>query len=143
MLLGTFVAIALAATQVAGHPGHNVAKEAADFKEFLLHSRSDLSHCAEALRAQGIHERNVERRAKLAEGLMQKRGLEGMVDHWLDTRKHKLTSHCCLIVRQLSTLNKSHKSSQAYTAATDFSVVFAGNKSCVLAPEQIDGPYCE
>ncbi len=46
-------------------------------------------------------------------------------------------------MRDISALPASHKSSAAYTANTDLATVFAGNSSCVLAPEQTEGPYCE
>lgn len=40
-------------------------------------------------------------------------------------------------------ISDSHKSTASYTAQTELSTVFAGNSSCVLSPEQIEGPYCE
>ena len=46
-------------------------------------------------------------------------------------------------MRDISALPASHKSNAGYTANTDLATVFAGNSSCVLAPEQTEGPYCE
>jgi protocatechuate 3,4-dioxygenase beta subunit len=39
------------------------------------------------------------------------------------------------------TLNTSHLSSITYTPHDRFSTIFAGNKSCILVPEAIEGPY--
>lgn len=47
------------------------------------------------------------------------------------------------LVRDISALSDSHKSNASYTAETDLSTVFSGNNSCVLSPEQIEGPYCK
>ncbi len=59
------------------------------------------------------------------------------------TRKDAaLTRSVYHTVRQLSSLNESHKSSQKYTPQTDLAVVFAANNSCLLSPETTEGPYC-
>ena len=81
MRFSSFVTLALTVTSASGHPGDDHAKEAASLQEFLLknrnqHNRNDLSHCAEAMRADGIHRRNVKRRSNLLDTLVPK-GLEG------------------------------------------------------------------
>lgn len=37
----------------------------------------------------------------------------------------------------------SHLSEEDYTIDTDPSVLFAGNRSCVLNPEATEGPFCK
>lgn len=111
----------LAAVAVA-HPGHDHHAEMAERRAMLQHSRRDLSHCAEKLKARGIEARNVQRRAQMAASLMKKRGLKN---------------------RDLTTLlNTSHHSSEDYTLDTPETTLFASNGSCVLSPEVTEGPYC-
>lgn len=38
-------------------------------------------------------------------------------------------------------MSTTHLSSEAYTNATDESIIFSGNNSCVLSPEVTQGPY--
>ena len=46
------------------HPGHDIQQEIQERRDFLSSiKRTDLSHCAEKLRARGIEKRNIERRA--------------------------------------------------------------------------------
>ncbi|SPQ24379.1 a01041e6-6285-4ea0-a35f-3666b85c5c33 [Thermothielavioides terrestris] len=121
MRLFSLLSTSLVATLVAGHPGHDLSKELRERLDFLANNRNDLSHCAEQMRARGLDAINARRRTQLAEHLMKKRNLE---------------------VRDISNpYNTTHKSSVSYTAQTDLSTVFAGNNSCVLSPEQIEGPY--
>ena len=82
MRFSLFVVLALRATTASGHPGADHAKEAANLHEFLLenrnqYDRNDLSHCAEAMRANGIHRRNIKRRSHFLEALVDKNGLQG------------------------------------------------------------------
>lgn len=113
--------LGLAAT-VAAHPGHDHAAEAAVRREYLEHSRRDLSHCAEHLKARGHTDRQIARRQELLRTLVLSRGLE---------------------TRALEDINKSHHSEQNYTLETPPELLFAGNNSCVLSPEVTEGPYCK
>lgn len=118
MQLSIILPVVLAVGLTVAHPGHDVGREIADRRDFLASNKNDLSHCADKLRARGLEARNINRRSNLVQGLLKKRGLQVQ-----------------------PSLNKSHESTETYTAATDMSVIFAGNKSCTLTPEQIDGPY--
>ncbi|KAH7161066.1 Intradiol ring-cleavage dioxygenase [Dactylonectria macrodidyma] len=115
------VAGALAAGTISAHPGHDHKQELAERTEALLHSKKDLSHCAEKLRARGVEKRSVERRAAKATNLL-KRG------HLKDRDLTDL-------------LDVSHHSSADYDLDTPESTIFATNGSCVLAPESVVGPY--
>ncbi|KAG7284451.1 hypothetical protein NEMBOFW57_010824 [Staphylotrichum longicolle] len=117
MHLPTFLLTALVAPLVAGHPGHDHAKELGTRLEFLANNKNDLSHCAEKMRTRGLFAANAQRRSELAETILKKRGLEARA------------------------ISDSHKSTASYTAQTELSTIFAGNSSCVLSPEQIEGPY--
>jgi len=116
--------LALLTALVAAHPGHDVAQEAAERREYLQSvKRASLAHCAEELKAQGIHARNVARRQAVVQNARQKRGLK--------TRSFS------------SVLATDHnKSGLGYSRNTDVATLFAGYKSCLLTPEVTQGPYC-
>ncbi len=117
--------LALLAGFAAAHPGHDVSQEAAERREFLQSvKRTNLAHCADELKAQGIHARNVARRQAVVQKARQKRGIQ----------KRSFSS----------VLATSHdKSGLGYTRNTDATTLFAGYKSCLLTPEVTQGPYCE
>jgi sulfur relay (sulfurtransferase) complex TusBCD TusD component (DsrE family) len=77
MHLPTILLTGLVAPLVAGHPGHDHAKELGTRLEFLANNKNDLSHCAEKMRTRGIAAANAQRRSQLAENLLKKRGLKG------------------------------------------------------------------
>lgn len=119
-LLASF---ALAASIASAHPGHDIAHEAAERREFLNSvKRSSLAHCAPKLRARGIEARNIARRSAQVNKARQKRSLKK---------------------RDADTvLNTSHnKTSQGFSPCTAPSVLFASINSCVLTPEVTQGPY--
>ncbi|KAM7194154.1 Intradiol ring-cleavage dioxygenase [Naviculisporaceae sp. PSN 640] len=122
MHIPTFLSTALLAGLALAHPGHDHTQELRERAEFLSNNKNDLSHCAGKMKARGLHAANIKRRSAFGGGLLKKRGLEG---------------------RQTFTPREqeSHESQEEYTARTDPSVLFAGNASCVLSPEQIEGPY--
>lgn len=73
------VAAAVAASMVSAHPGHDHHQELAERTAALQHTKKDLSHCAEKIRARGLEKRSVERRAALATHLMKRNNLKGMM----------------------------------------------------------------
>lgn len=106
---------------VAAHPGHNVHQELAERRDFLANAkRTDLSHCASKIKARGLEQRAVQRRRALAE------------------KKSPF-----MFKRDPQDLNKTHLSSEAFGADTGLDAVFAANSSCILSPEETQGPYCE
>lgn len=110
-------------SSVSAHPGHDISQEIAERREFLSSiKRSDLSHCAEKLKARGVNKRNVERREAALQKARAKRGLKK---------------------RDLDTiLAVDHNSTTlGYTLNTDAATLFSGNSSCVLTPEVTQGPY--
>ncbi|KAF7550894.1 hypothetical protein G7Z17_g5401 [Cylindrodendrum hubeiense] len=115
--------LALLSGVAIAHPGHNVAEEAAERRDFLQSvKRSSLAHCAEKLKARGVEARNVARRNAQIEKARAKRGLKK---------------------RDLDTvLGTSHnETDQGYTVNTDAATLFSGINSCVLTPEVTQGPY--
>ncbi|KAH8900727.1 aromatic compound dioxygenase [Thozetella sp. PMI_491] len=111
---------AYAASLAAAHPGADPRTELLERREFLSNvERSDLKHCASKLKARGIEERAIQRRMAAA-AMKSKRGI---------------------IQRASSDINKSHLSGADYSANTDLGTIFAANTSCVLSPEETEGPY--
>src|SRR5699024_825719 len=119
-----FGVVLLLADAIAAHPGHDIAHEAAERRQFLNSvQRSSISHCADKLKARGVQARNIARRSAQISQVRQQHGL----------RKRSLDS----------VLSASHNQTDAgYTLNTDASTLFAGNNSCVLTPEVTQGPYC-
>lgn len=112
----------VAATLVAAHPGADVHAEAAQIRRFALNSkRNDLGHCADKLKARGHDQLAIERRKNIA----QKHAKRGLIE------------------RAASDINVSHLSSADFTADTSLDDVLAANSSCVLSPEETEGPYCK
>lgn len=72
------ISVAMLASLGLGHPGHDVKQEAAERAAFLkrapAQSRS-LAQCASTLKARGVEEGNVARRAKALQNLRRERGL--------------------------------------------------------------------
>ena len=62
---------------VAAHGSHDVTREMAERREFLLHSRGNLDHCASKLTSRGVEKRAAARRADFASRLAKRSGLEG------------------------------------------------------------------
>lgn len=117
--------LALLSGVAIAHPGHNVAEEAAERRDFLQSvKRASLAHCADKLKARGVEARNVARRSAQLEKARQKRGLK---KRDLDTVL--ATSH--------------NQTDQGYTVNTDAATLFSGINSCVLTPEVTQGPYCK
>ncbi|KAI1631627.1 aromatic compound dioxygenase [Biscogniauxia mediterranea] len=115
--------LALLSSSVIAHPGHDLTQEIAERREFLSSvKRTDLTHCAEKLKARGVTERNVARRSAMLEKARAKRGLK---KRDLDTVL--ATSH--------------NATSLGYTPNTDATTLFSGNNSCILTPEVTQGPY--
>ncbi|TRX96108.1 hypothetical protein FHL15_002832 [Xylaria flabelliformis] len=109
-----------AAVLVTAHPGHDHSNEILQRREFISNTkRSDLSHCAAKLKARGVEQRSTQRRKALADA-RSKRGI---------------------LERDVSDINKSHHSSNDYTADTPLDVIFSSNTSCLLSPEVTEGPY--
>ncbi|KAH7141349.1 Intradiol ring-cleavage dioxygenase [Dactylonectria estremocensis] len=115
--------LALMGGVTMAHPGHNVAEEAAERRDFLQSvKRASLAHCADKLKARGVHTRNAARRAAQVEKARKKRNIK---KRDLDTVL--ATSH--------------NETDQGFTVNTDAATLFAGINSCVLTPEVTQGPY--
>ncbi|GLA19692.1 hypothetical protein AnigIFM62618_007811 [Aspergillus niger] len=125
------ISVAMLASLGLGHPGHDVKQEAAERAAFLkrapAQSRS-LAQCASTLKARGVEEGNVARRANALQNLRRERGLTNTqylkardVDSVLDTDHHS----------NLTGVNPS----------TDPSVLFASGGTCIVQPEVTQGPY--
>ena len=127
-VLSAIVIVALYASSVLAHPGHNIQEELAERAAFLKEApRRDLSHCAAKLKARGITQKNVQRRAAIAKAAREKRGIP----------------HDAPFKRSFAdVLGTNHTSPVVHTPKTDKDIIFASNSSCVLQPETTEGPYC-
>lgn len=77
-LITPFIAAAILASNVIAHPGQSsleLRQEMAERAEFLKHSKKDLSHCAAKMKARGLEQRAVARRAAIAKTERKKRSI--------------------------------------------------------------------
>jgi hypothetical protein len=74
-LLTPVLASAILATSVAAHPGHDMHAEMAERAAFTKYSKRDLSHCAAKLKARGLEQRAIARRAATAMQARQMRNI--------------------------------------------------------------------
>ncbi|CAH0025999.1 unnamed protein product [Clonostachys rhizophaga] len=128
MRLQSLSTIALLASGVAAHPGHDVQQEAEERRDFLqsIETRS-LSHCVKRWQENGLEARHNARRAAIVQDARHKRGLLGS-----KRKKRDLDG----------VLNTSHNLTDLrFTPNTDHSTLFASINSCVLTPEVTQGPY--
>ncbi|KAH6662955.1 Intradiol ring-cleavage dioxygenase [Plectosphaerella plurivora] len=119
------VALALAtlSSNVVAHPGHDLTEEIAERRAFLGSvKRASLEHCAAKLKARGVHDRNIRRRAAAVENARKR----------LNIKKRDLAT----------VIATSHdKTELGYTTNTDAATLFSSQNSCVLTPEVTQGPY--
>lgn len=72
----TMLVMALMLGQPMAHPGHSLDQEIAERSTYLKHTKKDLSHCAAKMKARGIEERALQRRAAAIQGLRKaKKGM--------------------------------------------------------------------
>ncbi|KAF9878239.1 hypothetical protein CkaCkLH20_04277 [Colletotrichum karsti] len=124
MRFGTpITAAALILATVTAHGSHDVVEEIRERRDFLgSQKRTSLSHCTELLKARGLDQRNIQRRAATVSEARSKRSL---------TRRAKA-----------DVLSISHnKTSYGYSENTDAGTLFADYKSCLLTPQVTQGPY--
>ncbi|KAJ4385765.1 hypothetical protein N0V93_010196 [Gnomoniopsis smithogilvyi] len=124
MHFSNFFVTATLTSLAAAHPGHSIAQELQERRDFMSASKvRDLSHCASKLKARGIEAQNVARRAQRAEAARAKRGL-----------KSKRTLDSVLATDH-------NETSLGYTVNTDEATIFSSNSSCILTPDVTQGPY--
>lgn len=111
---------------VIAHPGHSVAAEAAERREFLKRSPNTVRSCASTLASRGIAKQAIARRSELAQTVQLKRGLVGRP---------------LLARRDFADYNFTHASSKDVTLGSDELSLFEDNSTCILQPEVTQGPY--
>jgi hypothetical protein len=141
--------IALLSGAAVAHPGHDLTQEIAERRAFLGSvKRADLSHCAAKLKARGVQQRNIARRAALVNHHREKRKMlqRPFYNVRVCERPPMLTAYLGGLKKRdaATVLATSHNSTDlGYTLNTDAATLFAGNNSCVLTPEVTQGPYCK
>lgn len=124
MQFTTTILTALLASMTAAHPGHSVAEELQERRDYMATAKvRDLSHCSAKLKARGIEARNMARREQAVEAARAKRGL-----------KSKRTLDSVLATDH-------NETGLGYTPNTDASTLFSSNASCILTPDVTQGPY--
>lgn len=71
-----FTSVALAASFVAAHPGHDISQELREREVALRSLPPNLAHCAEKMRKRGALANAGKRRAQLAKSAREQRGLD-------------------------------------------------------------------
>lgn len=131
MLLISILAASTLLGNIAAHPGQSAVEMRAEMAEraaFMQYSKKDLSHCAAKMKARGLEARSLARREAVAKNARKKRDIAADAPYFK--------------ARDAATVaNTTHLSSEAYTNATDTSIIFSGNNSCILSPEVTQGPY--
>jgi hypothetical protein len=74
-LVATLVAVAIRTSNPIAHPGHDIHAEMAQRAAFMQTSKRDLSHCAAKMKARGMDQRTVTRRAAMAKRARKKRSI--------------------------------------------------------------------
>lgn len=146
MRFSTITAITITTSIVSAHGNHDIAREIAVREAMFQYTARDLSHCAAKMKARGLEERAIKRRANIAAELTQKRGIKGMFSKFFESLVlRKETDDAFVLARDVaSVLATDHnETTLGYTLDTAESTIFASNGSCVLTPEGESGPYCE
>lgn len=150
-LSAALAAFSLAGTAIA-HPGEvhepaQVKRELAQRDAVASHYTRGLSKCADSLKARGLKERAIARRAAKAADLRAKRGIDNGMDHSHRGRRAAkvltLPGHV-LYRRNLTNLEQFETVKHNMTGSmTDLSTeaLFGGDAKCALTPEDTVGPY--
>lgn len=137
------VIASLALTSIAAaHPGHDPHEEALERRAYYdsvpLAKRS-LSHCEAKIKARGLEQRSLARRAALATTARQKRELG---EASLEAERLLLAANQRAEKRDAaSVLNTTHLSNDTNINMDVTEEYLFGNGSCILVPEVTQGPY--
>ncbi|KAF8857728.1 GPI anchored dioxygenase-like protein [Acephala macrosclerotiorum] len=135
-IAGAVAAACLASTSLA-HPGevHDAAhmkREVQARNQMASAAKRSLDTCSNSLKHREVAARSVKRRAEVARELRQRRNIQSK------PRKFR---------RDLATLeiyeaiNHNETGILDYTTSTAETTIFSANTSCILTPENTDGPY--
>ena len=137
------VIASLALTSIAAaHPGHDPHEEALERRAYYdsvpLAKRS-LSHCEAKIKARGLEQRSLARRAALVANARQKRDLGEAsleAERLLLAANHRAEKRDAAAV-----LNTTHLSNDTNIDMDVAEEYLFGNGSCILVPEVTQGPY--
>ena len=93
MKITSVVSVAILATAITAHPGHDHSAEMAERAAFTKFSKRDLSHCAEKMKARGLEQRAIARRAATARKARVKRGLTSGMYHLTCICKYRFNTN--------------------------------------------------
>ncbi|TVY43143.1 hypothetical protein LSUB1_G001313 [Lachnellula subtilissima] len=130
------VAAACFASSVLAHPGehhdaHVVRREIAARNQMASAAKRSIDSCSGSLKHREVNARSVARRANIAREIRQKRNIKSK------PKKYR---------RDLATLEvyeaiNHNETALGYSTATPETTIFSANTSCILTPENTDGPY--
>jgi hypothetical protein len=118
----TFGLLALPA--VFAHPGHDVAEEALERREYVKRAPKSVRSCAPELRRRGDMKNALARRQEMANKARAKRGISTP-----------------LVRRDFAAYNHTHESTSDVSYGDDETLLFADDSTCILQPEVTQGPY--
>ncbi|KAH9904220.1 aromatic compound dioxygenase [Xylariomycetidae sp. FL2044] len=119
--------LALMSGVAVAHPGHDISGEVAERRAFLAgQKRADLSHCAAKLKARGLSDRNVRRRAAAADEARARRGLK---------KKREIITFDSVLATD------HNKTDTGVSPNSPYRALFGDYNSCTLTPEATQGPY--
>ncbi|ETS87786.1 hypothetical protein PFICI_01614 [Pestalotiopsis fici W106-1] len=115
--------LAVLATIAQAQGSHDIEEEIKVRRGFLsTQKRTSLSHCSEKLKARGLDERNINRRAAGVHEARVKRQITKRSEDDVLATDH-------------------NKTSSAYSENTAAATLFADYQSCLLTPQVTQGPY--
>jgi hypothetical protein len=114
----------LALPAVFAHPGHDVAEEALERREYVKRGPKSVRSCAPELRRRGDMKNALARRQAMASKARNKRGVSTP-----------------LVRRDFAAYNHTHESTSGVSYGDDETLLFADESTCILQPEVTQGPY--
>ncbi|KAH6712684.1 Intradiol ring-cleavage dioxygenase [Leptodontidium sp. MPI-SDFR-AT-0119] len=135
-LAGVVAAVCIASTVVA-HPGEHhdhaeIKRQVKARDQMASAAKRSLDTCSSSLKHRELNARSLARRAEVVRDIRQKRSI---------TTKSKKFRRDLATLEAFEAVEHNMTGVYDYTSATPESTVFAANTSCILSPENTDGPY--
>ncbi|TVY65644.1 hypothetical protein LSUE1_G006194 [Lachnellula suecica] len=128
---------------IAAHPGehHDTIQVYKDMQKRgleALNQKKELESCSGSEEAKARAVRAGERRAATVARLRKERGLE---DVPMLHRRNMLHERTLAQFKSFEQISHDRTQTLKYNASTPHSTLFAANASCILTPDNADGPY--
>ncbi|KAK0103904.1 hypothetical protein ONS96_005012 [Cadophora gregata f. sp. sojae] len=135
-LVGAVAAVCFASTIIA-HPGEHhdhaeIKRQVKARDQMATAAKRSLDTCSSSLKHRELTARSLARRAEVLNELRQKRGI---------ATKPKKYRRDLETLETFEAVNHNMTGVDDYTSETAESTIFAANTSCIMSPENTDGPY--